>query len=539
MNYDQLESLIKNPETENVEYKTSVSSFNNHRHSIYNYCVGIANSGGGYVIIGYNEDTKQPVGIKESFDAQKCKENIFSKTNNRLQVDIYNVINAGKNFICIKIPNRKTGEFFEHGSKAYKRVGQQLIAMDDDDKRKILLETAPDWSAQIAAGATMDDIDDDAVQKAKEGFVIKNPRLADEVKSWDKCKFLAKSKLLNHGKITNAAIILLGKKESLSLISPAVAEIQWQLRTDDNEMIDYESFYSPFILAVDKVFSKIRNLKYRYMQNDTLFPEEVDKYDSWVIREALNNCIAHQDYSMAAKIIVIEKNESLIFYNAGVSLAGTAEEIIARDIPPDKYKNKFLCDAMKEFNMIDTAGSGIRKMFIKQKDRLFPMPSYDYSNNHVKLEISGKILDIDYARLLTTHKELSLQDIILLDNITKKKQITFIALKRLRKLGYVEGRAPNIFISKNISESIGEKAKYIKNKGLDDQTIKFGIIKYLDNNKSASRREITEYLIPHLPDSLMYESKVKKIDNMLTRMKKDGKIMNYGKGASWVWKLTS
>ena len=30
------------------------------------------------------------------------------------------------------------------------------------------------------------------------------------------------------------------------------------------------------------------------MRSDTLFPDEVDSYDPYIIREALNNCIAHQ-----------------------------------------------------------------------------------------------------------------------------------------------------------------------------------------------------------------------------------------------------
>lgn len=88
------------------------------------------------------------------------------------------------------------------------------------------------------------------------------------------------------------------------------------------------------------------------------------------------------------------------------------------DAPLELYRNKFLSDAMVNLNMIDTIGSGIKKMFIMQKDRFFPLPNYDLSENKVKLTIIGKVLDLNYAALLAIHKkDLSLKDIILLDAV--------------------------------------------------------------------------------------------------------------------------
>jgi len=71
------------------------------------------------------------------------------------------------------------------------------------------------------------------------------------------------------------------------------------LKNRDSVEVDYEHFTCPLILSIEKVYKKIRNLKYRYIAEPTLFPEEVDTYDPYVIREALNNCIAHQDYELA------------------------------------------------------------------------------------------------------------------------------------------------------------------------------------------------------------------------------------------------
>ena len=67
------------------------------------------------------------------------------------------------------------------------------------------------------------------------------------------------------------------------------------LRNDCNEEQGYEHFGPPFLLNVDKVLARIRNLTVRELPSGTLFPVEMAQYDPWVIREALHNCIAHQD----------------------------------------------------------------------------------------------------------------------------------------------------------------------------------------------------------------------------------------------------
>ena len=127
---------------------------------------------------------------------------------------------------------------------------------------------------------------------------------------------------------------------------------------------DYEHFTCPLLLSVDQVYAKIRNLKYRYLKDGTLFPEEVDQYDPFNIKEALSNCIVHQDYSLGGRINITEHEDaSLIFSNEGEFLPGSVESVIESDMHARYYRNAFLAQAMANLNMIDTVGSGIKRMF--------------------------------------------------------------------------------------------------------------------------------------------------------------------------------
>ena len=88
-------------------------------------------------------------------------------------------------------------------------------------------------------------------------------------------------------------MLLLGKNEADYLIEDYNPKITWKLY-DENNVIDYEHFGIPFIISVEKVRQKIRNLRYRYMVGEnTLFPNEVDQYDNFTLRELVNNCIVH------------------------------------------------------------------------------------------------------------------------------------------------------------------------------------------------------------------------------------------------------
>lgn len=97
--------------------------------------------------------------------------------------------------------------------------------------------------------------------------------------------------------------------------------------------------------------------------------------------EALNNCIAHQDYTLGGKINIVEREDGVLtFLNSGSFIPESIEKVIETDAPENNYRNPFLANAMVNLNMIDTIGSGIKKMFIIQKNKFFPLSEYHLEN---------------------------------------------------------------------------------------------------------------------------------------------------------------
>jgi len=301
---------------------------------------------------------------------------------------------------------------------------------------------------------------------------------------------------------------------------------------------DYEHFSAPLVLAVDKLFSRIRNLKYRYMADSTLFPEEVNKYDTWVIREALHNCIAHQDYQLGARVVVVEFPDRLVFSNKGEFIPGDVERVISRDAPEPYYRNRFLAQAMVSLNMIDTVGSGIKKMYITQRRRFFPMPDYRIEPDGVMVTIYGRIVDERFSKLLAADPELLLHDVILLDKVQKGYQLSDDEIKALRDKKLIEGRKPNLFVSAKVVSATGQKAAYTKQKALDQQYYLDMILKLIEQHGEVGRADIDELLWKMLPEFLNDKQRKIKINNLLSELSvRQGNIHNIGTRSQPKWVL--
>lgn len=495
----------------------------------------------GWLVFGVKDNDHSIVGTQyrsERKDLDKLKGEIANKTTNRISFIAIHEVNLPEGrVILFQIPSAPKGIPIAFDGHYYARDGEELVPLNIEKIERIRAQAKKeDWSAAIVPAATLEDLDEDAIALARKNFKNKFPDKADEVDLWDNITFLNKAKVTSKGKITRTALILLGKDESEHLLNPADVKIRWKLMDELNNDIDYEIFGIPLILSVEKVFAKIRNIKYRYMQEGTIFPTEVAKYEPFSIREAINNCIAHQDYTKNARINVIEMPDQLIFTNQGSFIPGNVEKVVIEDSPEEFYRNRFLATAMFNLKMVDTAGGGIKKIYNFQRARFFPLPDYDLANDKVKMVLSGKILDLEYARLLAQNKGLTLEEIMMLDKVQKKLPLTDFEEKHLKSKKLIEGRKPNFFISLKVAQKTGQKADYTKNKGFDKQYYLDLIIKAIKQHKELSRKEIDDLLWNKLPDWMSEKQKKNKVNNLIAELSRNKIITNTGtfQDSNWV-----
>ena len=533
------------------EMKNLKNSFNRQEgDDVVSYVSGIANMEGGHLVIGVVDKTLDIVGTdisKLTFNGEpattrsatfKLVEQCTNLSSEGLRIEEFLTSDTQKRVWVIHIPKHSPRLPVYAHKKAWQRIEDSLVELTKERRDAILSEPVvkmEDWSAQIVEGATIEDLDPKAIEKAKEEYIKVYPKKAEELKEWDNMTFLNKAKITRQGKITNAAIILVGKEESEHFISPAVCKIRWKLQSEDDKNKDFHIFSIPMIIAVDEITNTIRNTSYVYTIEGSMFPDTMNRYDVFTLREPLNNAIAHQDYSKMARIEIIEEeDEKLSFRNHGQFIPSSVEDVVNKDFPESFYRNPFLVEAMRNVNMVETEGGGIRKLFVQQKKRFFPMPIYDLSGQKVRCEIQGKVLDENFAKILVNNPDLSLPEIIMLDKVQKREysSLTDDAVALLRQKKFVEGKRNSLYLSFKIVESskhIGLKASYIKNKSFNDAYYKKLIEDYLLKFGSASRTDLDELLLDKLPDVLDETQKYNKVTNLLASLRRAGKIHVIGR----------
>ena len=537
------QSLISHKESEVVEFKKAENNFD--FDDLGKYFSALSNEANlrglefAWLIFGYDEKKHKIVGTsyKNGESALNNLKHDFAQhtTDGQTFREIVPIDVDGNRILMFKIPASPRNIVMKWKGIAFGRDGESLKPLNQSKMDEIRHQTPePDWSAELVPNATIDDLDEVAIAKARKMFKKVHSRIpAEEVNRWSTEEFLSKCELMVDGKLTRAAIILLGKMFSDSKLRPAVAEVTWTLRDEKQDVVDYEHFSVPFILTVDEILAKIHNLTLREMPGGTLFPDTMKQYDDYTIREALHNCIAHQDYTLRQRINFVENPGFLYYANGGSFIPGTLENALATNGPQRFFRNACLCKAMVHFNMIDTVSRGIKKMFTEQMERRFPMPDYEIDNEkkEVAVRIYGNAINERYTKLLKDNNTLTLHDCISLDAIQKGHRIDEEIAQDLMKRGLIEGEAPNYTISLGVAKASKQLPSYTRVRGLERDKLKQMILQYIQNAGSdgAKRDAILEYLQGTLPSRNTYEQNETLIYHLLSELRKAGLIEANGK----------
>ena len=333
---EKIVRMIESFENEVVEFKEARTNYS--FNDIGKYFSALSNEANlrglqeAWLIFGISDD-KRYVGteFRKQGSLQSLKKEIVNGTNERLTfLEIYELTMEKCRVIAFQIPPAIRGIPTTWQGAAYAREHESVSPLPMNKVDLLRSQIGMDWSKEIVEDATIEDLDEEAIKRARELF---SKRQSDRKKAQEVLKKLSDIEVLNKagitikGKITRTALLLLGKSEAKYFFDGFIPRITWTLYNADNSVKAYEHFDIPMLMAVDKVYSRIRNVKYRYIAGQqTLFPDEVDQYEPELIKEIINNCIAHQDYRLRGKINVEEFEDRLVFINEGAFIPETIEQ---------------------------------------------------------------------------------------------------------------------------------------------------------------------------------------------------------------------
>jgi ATP-dependent DNA helicase RecG len=507
------------------------------------YVSALANMDGGCVVIGAADGSLAPTGIEEPGDY--TPENLPHRLLGRcaglpslgLHVEALRAEDTGAAVWIVHVPRHAARKPVYAHDIAWQRDHDKLVPLREDRLAAILAEplAGEDWSAVVVPGATLDDLDSQALMLARSQYADKHARdkWASEVPGWGDAEFLDRAHIASHGGITRSALLLLGRADRARALLSHPAEITWKV---PKERV-VEHFAPPFLLATTAVMQRIRNPIIKLFPESQLIPVQVPRYDSRLVLEALHNCIAHQDYARGERIVLEEWPQRLRLTNAGGFVDGKPEDYFHGGRTPSLYRNPWLAAAMDEIGMIDKAGFGISDMVRIQRERFLPLPDYQGSSAaRTVFNVMGQTLSQDYSRLLMDRPETDLATVLLLDLLQKGQTLNEEQRRHLRDQGLIEGRGVRATISARVAAATGREAEYVEASGLDGAHFRALVLKLLAMGPQP-RPTINRLLLDKLPSTIVGATARRAyVKNLLQEMARRGEIENVGgatKAARW------
>lgn len=481
---EQIASWLAEPEGERLEFKTAENNY--HFERLVDYCVALANEGGGKIILGVSDRRpRRVIGTAAFAEPGRTEAGLYERLHHRVSIEEVRYQDA--RLLIVHVPSRLPGTAWEHSGRYLRRAGDDLVPIPGDELRAMFAEAGPDYSAQ-PTDAIQADLSQEAIAEFRDRWVRKsgNARIAD----WDNEQTLANAELLVDGRATIAALVLFGTRVTLGRYL-AQAEVVFEYRSNEAAGPAQDRFEDRegFLLFHDAIWRRINLRNDRQSYQDGLFRYDIATFDEVAVREALLNAVAHRDYRLGGSIFVRQYTRRLEVVSPGGFPPGiTPANILDQQNP----RNRRLAEALARCGLIERAGQGLNLMVENAIRQSKPLPDFTGSSAHeVRLTLAGTVQDPAFIRFLERVGEerlrgFSTHDFLVLDSIRRHQALAPELMARLPTLiesGVVErhgrGRGVRYILSRGLYAALGQRGAYTRERGLDHETNKALLLQHI------------------------------------------------------------
>lgn len=505
------------------------------RRCILGYVAALCNEGGGRIVIGMHDAyPHKVVGTKQCLNGiGQLESDIYRDMG--IRPDIYELYEDEEaktgRVLVIEVPPHPIGKVFKFEDVALMRVGEELKPMDDKTFISIIQEQEPDFSEHICEGITIDDLDKDAIRVLKERYAEKqkNPSFT----SLPDTQALSDLKLIIGDKVTNAALLLVGKENVIERFYPQ-AKVMLEYRNTESQIHfdSRKSFGQPFFLLIDELWEEInrRNGSVPVRKGPYIF--DIPFFNEDVIREIVNNAFSHRDYRFGSEIVIKQYPLKFTIINGGGFPHGVSVDNLLTT--PSMPRNRLIADVLSKTGIVERSGQGVDKIFLYTLSEGKPAPDYSHTDDfNVTATLLATVKDTGFALYvqgiqdsLPDDQKLTVFDVLALCEIrdgAKRPSNRDIALK-LEKLGFIEKHgktnAQYYILPRRYYELCGNVAAYSLKTDWDIEQVWAVLYPFLQKYGKAKRSEINILIGNHLSD--------KQLRNFIDELKRQGRLRAEG-----------
>ena len=532
---EQFEQWLAEPEGVRLEFKEARQSYQFDK--LVEYCVALANEGGGQIVFGVSDQRPRAVIGSAAFpEPGRTEAGLYDRLSHRIPVEEL-PLSEGR-VVIVHVPARLPGTAWQIDGKYSKRAGEALVGMPSDELRAIFAETGPDFSAELCPGADIQALSPAAIALFRERWAKKS---RDERKlTWTDTETLINAELMVDGQLTYAALILFGTRAALGRWL-AQAEVVFEYRSSDasGPAADREEYREGFMLWQDALWAKINLRNDRQSYQEDFFRMDIPTFDERPVREGVLNAVAHRDYRLGGSVFVRQYPRRLEVVSPGGLPPGvTPANILDQQNP----RNRRLAEALAKCGLIERSGQGMNLMFETAVRQSKPLPSFAGTSAHeVRLTLEGGVRDPAFVRFIErlgdeALRKFSTRDYLVLEYLHREHDVPAELKDRLPELirvGAVKvmghGKGTRYLLSEGLYAALGAKGTHTRKKGLDRDTNKALLLKHLvkQGDGGAPLAELRQVL-PALTEVA--------VQTLLQELRNDGQVVLEGQKRWARWK---
>lgn len=533
---EDIDDILENREHAVLEFKEARNNFDSRERS--DYCAAIANSGGGKLLLGVTNSRVIVGTIVYTGTISKVPHDVYQKIG--ITVLVEEVSHTRGRVVIFDVPPRPVGQRVKSdGHYKYPiRVGESIVEMDDENTRTILNEVQPDFSAGVIERLAINDLDENAVANFRKRRVEKTGNSGLKTVALE--HILNDAELMRDGKINYASLILLGKVEKISeLLTQSEIIYEWRSTSQQIHHDFRTSWKAPYFAIYDEIWQTInaRNLRTPYQEG--FVQQEVLAFDEKSCREAVNNAVAHRDYSIGGRSIIIRASPDAFTV---ISPGGFPKDITPENVleAPPHWRNRLIAEAFERTNLVERSGQGIDNIFEASIRQGKGLPDFQGTDNStVQINIPAKVKDAEFIKFLekvANERQInfSFSEIYELERLRVEKLLPLLIHKeKFLRLGIIErvGKTSGIkyMLSRRYYTYEERPGLYTRIKGITREHKKELILRHLRTNKGLKGDFVDAF--PELSE--------KDISNILQELKEEGKIRHVGSRKTGYWELVN
>lgn len=366
--------------------------------------VCFANAEGGEIVIGVRDSgagSSAYVGVPASLTAENVQRGVFDRTRPQLTCVVEEVERAGHRLLVVSVP-RGIATYSNAAGTATRRLGTDCMPFTPEQQRETLVARGYiDFSAGASAA---DDTDIDPVEFGRLRRLL-NLAGKDELAALDEQRLLRALRLTTpEGEVTNAALIILGRQESLSRLIPSYG-YSYQFRpTPGSEAVARVRENRPLLAAVDQLMGTIdARLQVRPLNLAGGVQLRLTDYPTRAVRELLVNGFIHRSYEVDGSVDIEHSLESLTVASPGGLVAGVTPSNILTY--PSTPRNRLLTETVAMLQVAERTGQGVDRAYREMLRTGKEPPRFEDLGTLVRAGLDGGSGDDYFARFVSNLPE--------------------------------------------------------------------------------------------------------------------------------------